>query len=407
MTLFFILKNKVMLDSGLGLCNNIVTDIVTGNLIGAFPPISTPRQSLAGSFKRTFASDQTVSAWTFMRPRKRAATITDVAREAGVSVSTVSRVLNNKGDVSEETLEKVQKVIKDLGYASSLAARGLRSRRMNVIGLVMPDVASLYCLEIMRGVNRVITRLDEDLLIYTNGGDPKAYDPSHERAFVSLLNGGIADGVIVTTPTCASFPDNAPLVVIDPNQESPDHEVPAVISTNYEGALAAMNYLTRQGHRRIAHIAGRMELVSANQRLQGYKDGLCAAGIPFDAQLVELGEYRTNVGKECAHRLFALPDPPTAFFAANDMSAIGVYQAAREAGLRIPEDVSVVGFDNLHDAAMMAPPLTTVDQFMEEMGAVATEMVAKLINGEHLEKKVHVFQTQLIVRDSCCPPRSH
>jgi LacI family transcriptional regulator len=131
---------------------------------------------------------------------------------------------------------------------------------------------------------------------------------------------------------------------------------------------------------------------------------LAAAGIPFDEQLVEVGNFRTAVSVTCAHHLFALKDRPTAIFAANDMSAIGVYQAAREAGLRIPQDLSVVGFDNIHEAALLAPPLTTVDQFMEEMGATATHMVAKLINGEPLEQKVHTFQTRLIVRESCCPP---
>ena len=140
-----------------------------------------------------------------MRNKKRAATIQDVAREAGVSVSTVSRVLNGKDDVAFETYEKVQHVIEELGYASSLAARGMRSRRTNVIGLIMPDVASPYCVEVMRGVNRAIAQLDYDLIVYTTGDIRKYGTADQERHYVKLLNGSITDGVIVVTPAATDF----------------------------------------------------------------------------------------------------------------------------------------------------------------------------------------------------------
>ena len=334
-----------------------------------------------------------------MRRSRKSITIQDVAKVSGVSVSTVSRVLNSRYDVAEETTEKVQKVIKDLGYASSLAARGMRSHRTNVIGMVIPDVASLYCVEIMRGVNLAIAQINHELIIYTNGGASQTGNADHERASVALLNGSIADGMIVVTPTAATFPTHAPLVIIDPNNESPD--LPGVISTNREGALAAMNYLTALGHCRIAHITGRMELVSSNQRLQGYVDGLTAAGIPVEKELIEIGDYETDTAVQCARKLLALKNRPTAIFAANDMSALGVYQAAKEAGLRIPEDLSVVGFDNLRESMFMVPALTTVDQFMAEMGTIATKMIVKLINNEPLQRNLHVIQTQLIVRNSC------
>ncbi len=214
-----------------------------------------------------------------MKRNLKAVTIRDVASKAGVSVSTVSRVLNGKDDISEETIEKVQAVVQELGYASSLAARGMRSHRTNVIGLIMPDVASSYCQEIMRGVNRAIAKLDKDLIVYTSGGIDRENIAQHERSYVALLNGSITDGAIVVTPTATQFTTHAPLVIIDPNNETPDY--PAIIATNQEGALAAMNYLTGLGHRRIGYITGRMKLVSSNQRLQGYKDGLAAAGIPL------------------------------------------------------------------------------------------------------------------------------
>jgi LacI family transcriptional regulator len=346
-----------------------------------------------------------------MKRNSNRVTIRDVASKAGVSVTTVSRVLNGKDDISEETLTKVQAVVQELGYASSLAARGMRSHRTNLIGLILHDVASIYSQEIMRGVNAVIAKIDKDLIVYTSGGLDRENVAQHERYYVALLNGSITDGAIVVTPTATQFNTHAPLVIIDPNNETPDY--PAIIATNQEGALAAMNYLTDLGHRRIGHIAGEMKLVSANQRLQGYKNGLIAAGIPLNQDLIEIGDYTTERAVICTRKLLSLPERPTAIFAANDMSAIGVYQAAREFGLQIPADLSVIGFDNLHEAAYLNPPLTTIDQFVEKMGTMATEMLVKLVKGESLPinraEAGHLYKipTQLVIRDSCASVPRH
>jgi LacI family transcriptional regulator len=346
-----------------------------------------------------------------MKRIQKTITIQDVARKADVSISTVSRVLNSKNDVAEETIEKVQNVVRDLGYASSLAARGMRSHRTNLIGLILHDVASFYSQEVMRGVNQVIAKLDKDLIVYTSGGLDRENVAQHERHYVALLNGSITDGAIVVTPTATQFITHAPLVIIDPNNETPDY--PAIIATNQEGALAAMNYLTCLGHRHIGHIAGEMKLVSANQRLQGYQDGLAAVGIPLNEILIEIGDYTTETAVICARKLLSLPDRPTAIFAANDMSAMGVYQVAREFGLQIPGDLSVIGFDNLREAAYLNPPLTTVDQFIEKMGTMATEMLVKLVKGESLpidpagEGNLYKILTQLVIRDSCTSVPCH
>jgi len=373
--IFLILKN---IDSAYKICNNIVT----GNVTGIVPRIKT---QFIARFK--------------MRHKKSSATIQDVAREAGVSVSTVSRVLNGKVDVASETVEKVQGVIEELGYASSLAARGMRSSRTNVIGMILPDVSALYCIEVMRGVNRAIAQLNYDLIIYTTGDIRKYGTADQERRYVTLLNGGITDGVIVVTPAATDFSTNAPVVAIDPNNESPD--CAAIIATNRAGSLTAMNYLTGLGHRRIGFITGRLDLISANQRLQGYKDGLAACGIIPDEQLIQVGDYTTEAALECTRRLLALDNPPTAIFASNDMSAIGVYKAAQEKGMRIPQDLSVIGFDNIRESSLLIPALTTIDQFIADMGFTAIEMIVKLVNGTSLEKKLVIVPTQLVVRNSC------
>jgi LacI family transcriptional regulator len=346
-----------------------------------------------------------------MKRHPKAVTIRDVASRAGVSVSTVSRVLNGKDDISDDTIKKVLAVVQDLGYASSLAARGMRSHRTNVIGLIMPNVALYYSQEILRGVNQAIDELDKDLIIYTSGVMDKENIAQHERSYVALLNGSITDGAIVVTPTATQFTTHAPLVIIDPSNETPDY--PSIIATNREGALAAMKYLTDLGHRRIGYITGRMELASSNQRLQGYKDGLAAAGIPLNEDRIQIGDYTAETAVICARKLLSLPDRPTAIFAANDMSAMGVYQVARELGLQIPGDLSVMGFDNLHEAAYLNPPLTTIDQFIEKMGTMATEMIVKLVKGEALPINpdegcnLYKIPTRLVIRDSCTAMTCH
>jgi LacI family transcriptional regulator len=330
---------------------------------------------------------------------RRITTIHDVAEAAGVSVTTVSRVLNDKDDVAKDTYERVQKVIGELGYTSNLAARSMRSLRTNVIGLIMPDAGEPFPIEVMRGVNSAIAELNYDLIIYTCGDIRKHYTADREKKFVSLLNNSITDGVIVITPEAKHFTTNAPVVAVDPHYAG--SEYPAVISTNRQGAMEAMGYLIDLGHRRIAHITGRSDLKSAERRLCGYLDSLSEAGIPMDPELIVQGDFTATSGLECARQLLNLPDPPTAIFCANDQSALGAYQAAREAGLRIPADLSIIGFDNIPDATQVSPGLTTIDQSIREMGKIATQVLVKLIEGEILENTIFYTSTQLVIRESC------
>ena len=270
---------------------------------------------------------------------------------------------------------------------------------MNVIGLIMPDVGDPFSIQVMKGVNRAIKELDYDLIVYTGGDIKKESSADRERRFVSLLGGGITDGVIVVAPAATSFSTASPVVVVDPNIKAPD--CPAIIATNRSGARLAMEHLISSGHRRIGFIGGRPELQSAVYRLLGYEDGLRQAGIPLDPELIQAGDYSMETGFSCAQRLLNLSDPPTAIFAANDQSAIGAIQAALQAGLRVPDDVSVVGFDNIPEAAYTNPGLTTIDQSVDQMGYVATEMLIGMIQGDSLESNLYKMPTRLIVRDSC------
>ncbi len=327
---------------------------------------------------------------------KRSVTIQDVAKAAGVSVSTISRVLNTKVDVSSETQRHVLKVIDELGYTSNLAARSMRSHKKNLIGLVLPDIGFPYSIEIMKGINRAIAESTFDLLVYTTGDIKKIGTPSHEQHYVSLLN-TITDGVIIVASAAADFSTDAPIVSVDPHKANPNY--PYVQGMNYQGALDAMNYLLSHGHRRIGFICGRPEIGSAIRRLNGFQDALKNAGIELDDTLIAPGDFSTKTGQKYALQLLSLDNPPTAIFAANDQSAIGVYQAADELGVRIPDELSVVGFDNISEAKYLG--LTTIDQFLVDMGYVAIQMLIKLINNEPLEEQIHKMPTKLVERSSC------
>lgn len=336
----------------------------------------------------------------FVMPTKKSSvTIQQVAKAAGVSVSTVSRVLNAKVDVASDTKERIQAIIDEMGYTSNLAARSMRSHKKNLIGLVVPDIEFPYAIEIMKGINRAIAESSFDLLLFTTGDFKKNGTASHEQHYISLLNNSITDGVIIVASSIPDFVSDAPIVAVDPHVINSNY--PSVQGTNYLGAMDATNYLIRLGHRRIGFICGRSEIGSAIQRLNGYQDALKNAGILLDDALIAPGDFSTPGGLKCALQLLSLADPPTAIFAANDQSAIGVYQAAEKLGLRIPDDLSVVGFDNISEAKYLG--LSTIDQYLDEMGYVAIQMLIKLINHEPLHEQIHKMQTKLVERNSCRP----
>ena len=291
-----------------------------------------------------------------MPKKKRTVTIQDVAKTAGVSVSTVSRVLNGRVDVAGETQDRILSVIEDLGYTTNLAARSMRSRKKNLVGLIMPDIAYPFAIEVMKGVNRAIAESEFDLLVYTTGDVRKSGRASHEQKYVSLLTNSISDGVIIVAPVAGEFSIDAPIVSIDPLASNPNY--PSVHATNYQGSIEAMEYLLGLGHKRIGYISGRAELESSNRRLLGYRAALEKAGIPIDEKLIASGDYTTETGISGTRELLALENPPTAIFASNDQMAMGVFQVAEELGIRIPEDLSVIGFDNITESKYMG--LTTV-----------------------------------------------
>ncbi len=327
----------------------------------------------------------------------RRVTIGDVAAEAGVSIATVSKVINDRYGVAADTLTKVKAVIAELGYESSLVARSMRSLRTNVIGILVADIEP-FSAELLKGAARAIRETDYELIVYSGSGHGKEHS-GWERRNVSRLSGTLTDGIILVTPTVVDVSDAAPIVTVDPHAGPPS--LPSVHSDNLAGAVTATDYLIGLGHRRIGFLAGRPDLESARLREQGFRHALADAGIVLDPELIRVGEYAPETTEEPARELLTRAEPPTAIFAANDLSAIETMHVAQSLGLSVPDDVSIIGFDNIPESALIEPPLTTIDQSIQQMGREAVRLLVALIDGTADGPRQVTLPTRLVVRQSC------
>jgi LacI family transcriptional regulator len=333
--------------------------------------------------------------------RPKAVTISDIATQAGVSIPTVSRVLNRRSDVAPQTRQRVEQLLHEHGYRR----RGLRhDERAGLIDLVFNDLDSPWAVEVIRGV--------EDAAHAAGLGTVVSAihrRRSSARQWLENLRARASDGAILVTT--ALDPDlhaelrrlHVPAVVVDP-AGVPDLDVPTIGATNWAGGLCATEHLTGLGHRRIAHIAGRPGLWCSRARLDGYRAGLESVGLDVDPSLVVHGDFDYPSGFTAGKQLLDLPQPPTAVFAASDEMALGVYEALRARGLRVPEDLSIVGFDDLPQARWGSPPLTTVRQPLAEMGMAAVRTVLRLLNDEELESPKVELATEIVVRESTAAP---
>ena len=323
--------------------------------------------------------------------------IQDVARVANVSIATVSRVLNGRYGVSAETVQRVHKVIDELGYTSSLAAKSMRGST-NVIGVITFNLSLPFNTEVLRGIDEVVDEHGYDLLVYTSNRSSHSGDPTWGRKAVIQLNGTIVDGMIVITPQTNNLPSNHPLVAIEPCDEG---SFPSILSTNRAGTREAVQYLIKLAHRRIGFVGGRPTLVSARQRFQGYEDAHREAGLPILPELFAEGNYLRHGGLVAARKLLTLPERPTAIMAANDQMAFAILEIAEELGIRVPDDLSLIGFDNLPEGAHSTPPLTTVAQSLVGMGNLAADLLMQMLEGRKVENRIFELPTRLIVRGSC------
>jgi LacI family transcriptional regulator len=336
-----------------------------------------------------------------MSPRR--VTIREVASTAGVSVATVSKVLNDRYGVSEATAERVRSVIADLGYESSLVARSLRNQHTNVIGVLVADLEP-FSAEVLKGVADVLRGTEYELVAYAAAARVGEH-VGWERRHLSRLSGTLIDGAVLVTPTVTDINASVPIVAVDPHTGRSD--IPTVDSDNLHGGYLAGKHLIDLGHRRIATITGRADLMSAQLREKGFRAAFAEAGLPMDEHLVAAGDFDPDIAAKAAHELLTGVEPPSAIFAANDATALATIEVARQLGLSVPHDLSVIGFDNVPDAAMCEPGLTTIEQPIREMGRRAARLLLDRLAEGALPETAdaeHVrLDTRLIQRGSTGP----
>lgn len=349
------------------------------------------------------ASDNSVSAATM---RKRA-TINDIARLAGVSKKTVSRVINRSPFVKVETRDKINAVIKELGYRPDPQARGLAFRRSFLIGMIYDNPNPQYVVNVQQGILDAVRDSGLELVVHPcNRADPGFLDQVH--TFVEQLK---LFGVVLTP----SVSEDDDLVAILRELDCPyvrvasvslDEAERMIVTHDAAGAAEAARHLADLGHRRAAFISGLPSFRSSHERRRGFAEGLAERGLTLEERYVVEGAYTFESGVACARQLLAMDPPPTAIFTGNDEMAAGVYSAARDAGVSIPDDLSVIGYDDSPMAARLWPPLTSVRLPIRDMGRFAAEkLIALASSGEDRSARHPEVRPGLAVRQSTAKPR--
>jgi len=332
-------------------------------------------------------------------------TLEEVARLAGVSRATVSRVINNHPNVRAEVREKVWQAIRECGYRPHAIARSLVTRQTQIIGMVIPQAVTTLFTDpffplLLRGATETCNAHKYQLMLVLFD-DPAGESEMYER----VLRNGYLDGVVVSSATVDDplmplmLRDQIPFVTVG---RHPDRHVHCVDADNMNGARIAVEHLIRLGHRRIATIAGPANMIAGQDRLMGYRHALAAHQIPVDERLIVHGDFTEDGGMIAMQRL--LPYEPTAVFVASDTMAVGALKSLRQAGRRVPDDIAMVGFDDIPLASAIEPRLTTVRQPIERLGAMAIELLISLLQGTRpAAYPAHriVLPAELIVRDSC------
>lgn len=328
--------------------------------------------------------------------------IKDIARLAGVSHSTVSRALRNSPLISAETAKRIQQIAQREGYSVSAIARSLVTRRSEAIGVVVTSIADPFNGEVVAGIEEVANRAGYSVLLANSQADPE-----RELSIVQSFQQRRVDGILVASsrvgelyiPVLADL--RIPIVLI--NNHNPSEFVHSVSIDNVHGAYEATKHLIELGHKRIAYIGDQFGLHSDSERVHGYTQALEEYKIGVNPEWIARGDGKPEGGRAAAEHLLALNDRPTAIFCYNDMSSLGLLQAAKSAGLRVPEDLSVVAFDDLFFTPFLNPPLTTFSQPKKRIGGEAAKLLLDRIGGEERRKIVSI-RGELVVRGSTSPP---
>lgn len=331
------------------------------------------------------------------------ATMKDVAQQAGVSPSTVSHVINDTRFVSQQLRDRVLHAMKELNYQPSAVARSLRTKKTQVVALVIPDITNPYFPEVARGVQDVAEQ-NEYSVILCNTDRMRG----RELRFLNALRGQRVDGLIlnpseITSRDLQDLQDaQIPVVLIGSQIDHPDLDV--VMVDNVQGAHDAVTHLINLGHRRIGLVGGSRASSSGDQRFQGYVRALTDHGLPIDEEIITEGRFTREGGYESMNCLLAQQSLPTAIFASSDVMAIGALMAIQGAGLHVPDDVSLVGFDDIAEASTTTPKLTTIAQPKYETGEAAARLLFSRIEGASpAQRQKVILSHQLVIRESTAP----
>jgi len=317
-----------------------------------------------------------------------------------VSTATVSHVINETRFVSEELRARVYQAMRELNYRPNAIARSLRRRRTQNIGMIVPDISYPFLAEVARGVEDAGFELGYNVILCDSDGDL-----GREADYIRLLQEKKVDGIVFVAAGESSshvqtlIEQGRPVVVCD--RELPEVEVDTVIADNVRSGYQATEHLISLGHRRIGCIAGPQVLGISSKRVEGYKGALERYGVPLREELIVRGDFRCRGGYEAMRELLALDAPPTAVFACNDLMAMGAICAASERRLRMPQDIAIIGCDDIALASFTNPSLTTIAQPKHEIGAIAVKMLVERIEDRNKPPTKQTLPTELVIRDSC------
>jgi len=334
------------------------------------------------------------------KKNQKAASIYDVARESGVSVFTVSAVVNNKSHVGKSLREKVETAIRKLNYRPNLVARSLAKQKTHTIGMIVPDIGNPFFPSVVRGAEDAAQKHGYNLLL-VNSDDTL----DKEEKAVELLLSKRVDGILLTKAAEDFHPSvqqmirevNVPFVLV--MRTYPKLTKDAIITDDYRGAYEAVSHLARAGRRRIALVSGPLKVSNAKERWQGFQDALKAEGLPYEQDLVIEGDYRLESGYRAGHSLFSRR--PDGIYVANHLMTVGLLKAADEMGLRCPEDYGLVSFDDYPWLGIFRPRLTTVELPKHQLGSEAAELLLRRIGGDTSKPVVKKLQPELRIRESC------
>lgn len=330
-------------------------------------------------------------------------TMADVAERAQVSIKSISRVVRGEEGVSPETRQRILDVMQEIGFAANASARKLRGVA-TTISLVAPGLTMAdYVGQVVQGIFNSPHVLRYNISLHVQNQSAAQMD---EQYFRSLVSSGMTDGFLLIVPfdydmlieVCREY--GVPFVTVDYEGELDLSNDYVISSTNRKGVMDAVLYLMALGHQRVHFMTGMMHMESARERLEGYKDALASVGMPFDPSLVLPGDWSQRLGFQLTHDLFQRGDVPTAIIASNDMMAFGVMEAVKEAGLRVGEQVSVIGVDDIPAASQSFPALTTIRQPMQAMGEAALDILVALLEDRPVPSAQRVFNTELVIRQS-------